>query len=124
VRRLNLIQTAINHARREWRINIVNNPASAEQCARPKGADRKRDRILLPAQRRRVESLDQADSRPAAVQLACEETSAPAPQHLLAEMQLSEEERLLGACLPLANSARKPSPVFLTTRPGARRFSG
>ena len=98
VRRLNLIQTAINHARREWRINIVNNPASAEQCARPKGADRKRDRILLPAQRQRVESLDQTDSQPATVQLSCRETSAPGPQHLLAEMQLSEEERLLGAC--------------------------
>jgi integrase len=97
VRRLNLIQTAINHARREWRISIVNNPASAEQCARPKGADRKRDRILLPAQRQRVESLDQADSQPAAVQLACGETSAPGPQHR-PEMQLSEEERLLGAC--------------------------
>jgi integrase len=98
VRRLNLIQTAINHARREWRINIVNNPASADQCARPKGADRKRDRVLLPAQRQPVATLDQADRQPSAVELGCGETGAPAPQHLQTKMQLSEEDRLLGAC--------------------------
>jgi len=60
VRRLNLVATAICHARRELRINIVVNPASSDQCARPKGADHKRDRILLPASKRREEQLDEA----------------------------------------------------------------
>jgi hypothetical protein len=49
VRRLNLIARAISVARLEWGIYIPTNPADASQCARPKGADRKRDRILLPA---------------------------------------------------------------------------
>jgi integrase len=49
VRRLNLIARAIGVARLEWGINIPANPADASQCARPKGADRKRDRILLAA---------------------------------------------------------------------------
>jgi integrase len=99
VRRLNLIQTAINHARREWRINIVNNPASADRCARPKGADRKRDRILLPAQKQRVDQLDQAGAELPAVELPppCEAIS-PDTGDVHAEMLLSEEERLLGAC--------------------------
>ena len=49
VRRLNVIARAIKVARLEWEINILTNPADASQCARPRGADRKRDRILLPA---------------------------------------------------------------------------
>jgi integrase len=49
VRRLNLIARAIKVSRLEWEINILTNPADASQCARPRGADRKRDRILLPA---------------------------------------------------------------------------
>jgi hypothetical protein len=49
VRRLNLIARAIGVARLEWGINIAINPADAEHCARPKGADVKRDRVLLPA---------------------------------------------------------------------------
>jgi integrase len=49
VRRLNLVARAIAVARLEWGINIPVNPADASQCARPKGADRKRDRILEPA---------------------------------------------------------------------------
>ena len=47
VRRLNLIARAIKVARLEWEINILTNPADATQCARPRGADRKRDRILF-----------------------------------------------------------------------------
>lgn len=44
VRRLNLIQTIIEHARREWRINLSSNPA--QLVKRPVGADRKRDRVF------------------------------------------------------------------------------
>jgi integrase len=98
VRRLNLIQTAINHARREWRINIVNNPASAARCARPKGADRKRDRILLPAQKQRADQSNQAGAQLAAVELSPCEAISSDPGDVQAEMPLSEEERLLGAC--------------------------
>ncbi len=47
VRRLNLIQTIIEHARREWRINLPNNPA--QMVKRPPGADNKRDRVFQPA---------------------------------------------------------------------------
>ncbi len=50
VRRLNLIATVINHARREWGIGMFENPAAAALVARPKGADRKRDRRLAPPQ--------------------------------------------------------------------------
>jgi integrase len=46
VRRLNLIQTIIEHARREWKINLPSNPA--QMVSRPAGADRKRDRIFRP----------------------------------------------------------------------------
>jgi integrase len=46
VRRLNLIQTIIEHARREWRIHIPENPA--RMVKRPAGADRKRDRVFAP----------------------------------------------------------------------------
>ncbi len=49
VRRLNLIQTIIEHARREWGIHLVSNPA--KMVKRPAGADRKRDRVFaLPRQ--------------------------------------------------------------------------
>jgi len=50
VRRLNLIQTIIEHARREWRIHISANPA--QMVKRPAGADRKRNRVLAPAPKR------------------------------------------------------------------------
>ena len=46
VRRLNLIQTIIEHARREWRIHLNTNPA--QMVKRPAGADRKRDRVFAP----------------------------------------------------------------------------
>ena len=46
VRRLNLIQTIIEHARREWRIHLSENPA--RMVKRPAGADRKRDRVFAP----------------------------------------------------------------------------
>src|SRR5260370_32156712 len=48
VRRLNLIQTAINHARREWRNNTVHKPATAHPLSPPKRAARKRARSPLP----------------------------------------------------------------------------
>jgi integrase len=44
VRRLNIIQTIIEHARREWRINLNANPA--QMVKRPPGADKKRDRVF------------------------------------------------------------------------------
>lgn len=49
VRRLNLISTVINHAGREWSIHLPMNPAESKSTARPKGADRKRERRLAPA---------------------------------------------------------------------------
>ncbi|MBB6255430.1 site-specific integrase [Nitrospirillum iridis] len=44
VRRLNLLQTIIQHARREWDVNLAENPA--QMVKRPNGADHKRDRIF------------------------------------------------------------------------------
>ncbi|MDE1145169.1 MAG: hypothetical protein PW843_00920 [Azospirillaceae bacterium] len=58
VRRLNLIATVIAHGRREWGMHLPTNPAEAKLTARPKGADRKRERRLQPA---RVEVLRQLD---------------------------------------------------------------
>ncbi len=46
MRRLNLLQTVIEHARREWRLQLVVNPA--QQVKRPAGADKKRDRVFAP----------------------------------------------------------------------------
>ncbi|MGE3335408.1 MAG: site-specific integrase [Rhodospirillaceae bacterium] len=45
VRRLNLVQTVIEHARREWKVNLPGNPM--QMVKRPAGADRKRDRVFL-----------------------------------------------------------------------------
>lgn len=44
VRRLNLVQTVIEHARREWKVNLPGNPM--QMVKRPAGADRKRDRVF------------------------------------------------------------------------------
>lgn len=46
VRLMNLVSSIINHARREWGVNVADNVASAKLVSRPKGADRKRDRRL------------------------------------------------------------------------------
>ncbi|MGE0283725.1 MAG: tyrosine-type recombinase/integrase [Rhizobiaceae bacterium] len=46
VRRLNLVQTVIEHARREWKIHLPGNPM--QMVKRPAGADRKRDRVFQP----------------------------------------------------------------------------
>jgi integrase len=73
VRRLNLIQTIIEHARREWRIHLNTNPA--QMVKRPAGADRKRDRVFAPALEPNVAS-GRTDGIPVK----------------------SEEERLLAAC--------------------------
>jgi integrase len=73
VRRLNLIQTIIEHARREWRIHIPENPAQIVK--RPAGADRKRDRVFVSAPRQKRSSAAANGSPPK-----------------------SEEERLLAAC--------------------------
>jgi integrase len=48
VRRLNILATIINHARREYGISMSDNPASAALVKRPRGADNKRDRRLRP----------------------------------------------------------------------------
>ncbi len=94
VRRLNLIARAIAVGRQEWGINIPTNPAEASQCARPRGADRKRDRILLPA------------PMPAAVPTS--QTQLPAIRVLHGEVlpplserddfAKGEQERLLESC--------------------------
>jgi integrase len=71
VRRLNLLQTIIEHARREWRINITTNPA--QRVKRPAGADRKRDRTFIPL-------------------------PPKGPDVSSDDLDRSEEERLLSAC--------------------------
>jgi integrase len=76
VRRLNLVQTIIEHARREWRINIANNPA--QLVKRPAGADHKRDRMFAPPN---SYSMTESDG----------------------DITHSEEERLLNACDADAN---------------------
>jgi integrase len=78
VRRLNLIQTIIEHARREWRIHLNENPA--RMVKRPAGADRKHDRVFAPPS---------------------EQSTASIPTDELATK--SEEERLLAACDSDAN---------------------
>jgi len=79
VRRLNLIQTIIEHARREWLIHLPTNPA--QMVKRPAGADRKRNRVFA---------------------------AAPKPsEHKASKDDLSdksEEERLLAACDSDTNS--------------------
>jgi integrase len=78
VRRLNLIQTTIEHARREWRIHIPENPA--RMVKRPAGADRNRDRVFAPPPERSI-----------------------APTRTNELTIKSEEERLLEACDSDAN---------------------
>lgn len=73
VRRLNLIQTIIQHARREWSIHLTQNPA--QLVKRPAGADRKRNRVFRPTE-------------PAAAEHPAEANGVP----------LSEEDRLLAIC--------------------------
>lgn len=73
VRRLNLIQTIIQHARREWGIHLSENPA--QMVKRPPGADRKRNRVFQETP---------LDDRSAAVGAT--------------DIPKSEEERLLAAC--------------------------
>jgi len=78
VRRLNLVQTIIEHARREWRVHLSENPA--RMVKRPAGADRKRDRVFAPPP---------------------EPSTAPAEENKSAIK--SEEQRLLEACDSDAN---------------------
>ena len=73
VRRLNLIQTIIQHARREWGIHLPENPA--QMVKRPSGADRKRNRVFQ-------ETVPDGQSS------TVDATDVPE----------SEEERLLAAC--------------------------
>jgi integrase len=73
VRRLNLLQTVIEHARREWRVHLPANPA--QMVKRPAGADRKRNRVFAPVPERNTGSA----------------TVEGLPE-------TSEEERLLAAC--------------------------
>jgi integrase len=72
VRRLNLIQTIIEHSRREWSVHLPGNPA--RMVKRPAGADRKRDRVFAAVSGQDAEGRVEDDS----------------PK--------SEEERLLAAC--------------------------
>lgn len=48
VKRLNLLAGIISHARSEWDIPMKENPAAAAAVKRPEGADKKRNRRLLP----------------------------------------------------------------------------
>ena len=83
VRRLNLIQTIIQHARREWSIHIPENPA--QMVKRPAGADRKRSRVF----------------RDTAPEVRPDSKADGAPER-------SEEERLLAACDEDANRLLGP----------------
>ncbi|HEV2549876.1 MAG TPA: site-specific integrase [Stellaceae bacterium] len=85
VRRLNLIQTIIEHSRREWQIHIAANPA--QMVKRPAGADRKRDRVFGS-----VADQDASKSKRSAAQ--------------------SEEECLLVACDGDANPLLGPIVRF------------
>jgi integrase len=101
VRRLNLIARAIGVARLEWCIHIPVNPADAQHCARPRGADIKRDRVLLPAPA--AQPLP-----PPANASACDPALLPAvrvfdgeilpPLSERDDFGLGEEERLLRSC--------------------------
>jgi integrase len=87
VRRLNLIQTIIEHARREWRVHIAENPAQIVK--RPAGADRKRDRVFAPAPNgKRSPTI----------------ANGPPPK--------SEEQRLLAACYADTNQWLGPVVRF------------
>jgi len=60
VKRLNLLATIIAHARAEWDLPMLSNPACADAVSRPDGADVKRSRRLLvpsPASMRLAASL-------------------------------------------------------------------
>jgi len=48
VKRLNLLAAILSHARSEWDFPLRENPASADAVKRPAGADRKRNRRLMP----------------------------------------------------------------------------
>ena len=73
VKRLNLLAGILSHARAEWDVPLPENPASAKAVKRPAGADKKRDRRLMPP-------------TPAALREAATRGEAP---------PLGEEERLL-----------------------------
>jgi integrase len=112
VRRLNLIARAIGVARLEWGINIPTNPADAKQCARPKGADVKRDRVLLPAPR--MPALPPVvtnipHSQLPAVRVLTGEILSPLIER--DDFMLGEEERLLRSCA--VSPAPEPDPWLL-----------
>jgi len=112
VRRLNLIARAIGVARLEWGINIPTNPADAKQCARPKGADVKRDRVLLPAPR--MPALPPVvtnipHSQLPAVRVVTGEILPPLIER--DDFMLGEEERLLRSCA--VSPAPEPDPWLL-----------
>jgi integrase len=106
VRRLNLIARAIGVARMEWGIHIATNPADAKQCARPKGADVKRDRVLLPAPRimpPQAPAANMQEPQLPAVRVLTGEVLPPLSER--DDFMLGEEERLLRSC------ALSPAPV-------------
>ena len=47
VKRMNLLSTILTHARAEWDVPLLENPATAKMVARPEGADQKRNRRLM-----------------------------------------------------------------------------
>jgi len=105
VRRLNLIARAIGVARLEWGIHIATNPADAKQCARPKGADVKRDRVLLPAPKMMPQApvANAQEPQLPAVRVVTGEILPPLSER--DDFMLGEEERLLRSC------ALSPTPV-------------
>jgi integrase len=98
VRRLNLIARAIAVGRQEWGINIPTNPAEASQCARPRGADRKRDRILLPAPTPAVlpTSVLTSQTQLPAIRVLHGEVLPPLSER--DDFAKGEQERLLDSC--------------------------
>ena len=111
VRRLNLVARVISVARLEWGIHIPANPADASQCARPKGADRKRDRILLPAPT--LAASDAALTPPVnlpAIYVHHGEVLPPLSER--DDFVKGEEERLLDSCLLQPETKPDPWLVF------------
>ncbi len=61
-KRMNLLQQAFGKAISSWRIPMPSNPASGDVAKRPKGADKKRDRVLfIPGPWEREEAVKRGE---------------------------------------------------------------
>ena len=90
VKRLNLLSGMLSHARAEWDVPLRENPATAEAVKRPAGADKKRNRRLMPATPAQVREAEAQGVEP----------------------PMGEEERLLAAIGKSETSADLPFVKF------------